>query len=131
MHANGNKTPNGTPNNPTLAPGDQLCQCIDAGKRPECLKEFVFTVGEQKFFNEKGFTPPKRCKPCRDAKRAEKEGGTGAGAGGGGYHASGGYSSGNGGGGGGGGGYSGGGYGDGGGGGKGKKRRRDRDERDY
>lgn len=120
MHANGNKTPNGTPpSNPTLAPGDQLCQCIDAGKRPECLKEFVFSVGEQKFFTEKGFTPPKRCKPCRDAKRMEKEGATGS-TGGGGYHASGGYSSGN-----------GGGYSDDGGGRKGKKGRRNRDERDY
>ena len=83
-NGNGNGNTHSTPAAPQ--PGDQVCQCIDAGKRPECAKEFVFTVGEQKFFTEKGFTPPKRCKPCRDAKKAEKEGS------GGGYNASGGYS---------------------------------------
>ena len=36
----------------------------------ECGKEFVFTVGEQKFYQEKGFTnKPKSCKACRDAKK--------------------------------------------------------------
>ena len=102
MNANGNG--NGSNHNhstgtPALNAGDQLCTCIDAGKRPQCEKQFVFTVGEQKFFNEKGFTPPKRCKPCRDAKRAEKEASGGGYSSGGGYNASGGYSSGNGGGG--------------------------------
>jgi hypothetical protein len=131
MNANGKNpttttttTTNAAPR-PALNPGDQLCQCIDAGKRAQCEKEFVFSVGEQKFFTEKGFTPPKRCKPCRDAKKAEKEA---SGGGGGGYNTTGGYSSGSGP-----GGYSGG-YSDGGGGGGGggrKKSRRNRDERDY
>lgn len=39
----------------------------------DCGKEFVFTTGEQEFYEEKGFTEkPKRCKECRDAKRAQK-----------------------------------------------------------
>ena len=36
----------------------------------DCGKEFDFTVGEQEFYAEKGFTNnPVRCKECRDAKR--------------------------------------------------------------
>ena len=36
----------------------------------ECGKEFVFTAGEQEFYAEKGFSnEPKKCKPCRDAKK--------------------------------------------------------------
>lgn len=30
-----------------------------------CGKEFVFTEGEQRSFESKGFAPPKRCKACR------------------------------------------------------------------
>lgn len=36
----------------------------------DCGKEFDFTVGEQKFYAEKGFAAPIRCKECRDAKKA-------------------------------------------------------------
>ena len=37
----------------------------------DCGKEFVFTAGEQSFYAEKGLTnEPKRCKECRDAKKA-------------------------------------------------------------
>jgi hypothetical protein len=36
----------------------------------ECGKEFEFTVGEQRFYEEKGFAAPIRCKECRDAKKA-------------------------------------------------------------
>lgn len=39
----------------------------------DCKKEFVFTVGEQKFYEEKGFGAPIRCKECRDAKKARNE----------------------------------------------------------
>ena len=36
----------------------------------DCGKEFIFTAGEQDFFEEKGFTnEPQRCKECRDARR--------------------------------------------------------------
>ena len=40
----------------------------------ECGKEFVFTAGEQEFYQQKGFqNKPKSCKACRDArKNAEK-----------------------------------------------------------
>ncbi|HBL84536.1 MAG: zinc-binding protein [Clostridiales bacterium GWF2_38_85] len=36
----------------------------------DCGQEFVFTVNEQNFYAEKGFTnEPTRCKACRDAKK--------------------------------------------------------------
>ncbi|MEG1394389.1 MAG: zinc-ribbon domain-containing protein [Clostridia bacterium] len=36
----------------------------------DCGKEFVFTVGEQQFYQEKGFTnEPQRCPDCRKAKK--------------------------------------------------------------
>jgi len=44
----------------------------------ECGSEFIFTAGEQEFYDAKGFTnEPQRCKTCRDtrksASRAERE----------------------------------------------------------
>ncbi len=39
----------------------------------ECHEEFVFTIGEQKFYAEKGFTPPKRCPKCRTARKIRRE----------------------------------------------------------
>ncbi len=39
----------------------------------ECGQEFVFTAGEQEFYKEKVFdNEPKRCKDCRDKKKAER-----------------------------------------------------------
>lgn len=39
----------------------------------DCGAEFVFTVGEQEFYQEKGFTnEPVRCKDCRNARKAER-----------------------------------------------------------
>lgn len=39
----------------------------------DCGKEFLFTVGEQEFFKEKGFeNDPVRCPDCRKARKAEK-----------------------------------------------------------
>ena len=35
----------------------------------DCGKEFDFTVGEQKFYEKKGFPQPIRCKDCRSAKK--------------------------------------------------------------
>jgi hypothetical protein len=36
----------------------------------DCGKEFIFTAGEQEFYDEKGFDKkPQRCKPCRDSKK--------------------------------------------------------------
>ena len=34
----------------------------------DCKKDFIFTEAEQHFYEEKGFTPPKRCKACRNAR---------------------------------------------------------------
>ena len=37
----------------------------------DCGQEFLFTVGEQEFYKEKGFNnEPKRCKACRDKRKA-------------------------------------------------------------
>lgn len=36
----------------------------------ECGAEFVFTAGEQEFYEAKGFVnEPQRCKGCRDARK--------------------------------------------------------------
>lgn len=36
----------------------------------DCATEFIFTVGEQEFYRQKGFENlPTRCKPCREAKK--------------------------------------------------------------
>lgn len=39
----------------------------------DCGKEFEYTVGEQKFFEERGFSAPIRCKECRAAKKTRNE----------------------------------------------------------
>jgi|SRR5436309_15793307 len=49
----------------------------------DCGSSFVFTAGEQRFYQEKGFAhEPRRCKECRSKKKSEGPGG-GSGAGGG------------------------------------------------
>lgn len=47
----------------TTGAGGQLLTCEDCGQ------QFEFTAGEQEFYAEKGFTPPKRCQTCRKAKK--------------------------------------------------------------
>jgi len=42
---------------------DKKLVCVD------CHNEFTLTEGEQKFFVDKGYSEPKRCKPCRDIKK--------------------------------------------------------------
>jgi CxxC-x17-CxxC domain-containing protein len=45
----------------------------------ECNAQFVFTAGEQTFFEEKGFGhEPKRCKDCRGRRKNEGGGGGGS-----------------------------------------------------
>ena len=45
---------------------DKTIKCKDCGK------EFVFSVGEQEFYKEKGFTnDPVRCPECRRVKREQ------------------------------------------------------------
>lgn len=46
---------------------DKIIICKD------CKREFTLTVGEQKFYEEKGFAEPARCKECRDRRKAERE----------------------------------------------------------
>jgi CxxC-x17-CxxC domain-containing protein len=42
---------------------EEVIRCIDCGK------DFVWTIGEQTFFRDKGLkNPPKRCKECKQAK---------------------------------------------------------------
>ena len=39
-------------------------------KCKDCDEEFIFTVGEQEFYAEKGFqNDPQRCKNCRTARK--------------------------------------------------------------
>lgn len=38
----------------------------------DCGQEFEFTVREQEFYKEKGFSDPQRCKPCREKRKANK-----------------------------------------------------------
>lgn len=56
--------------------GDMQLTCSDCGQ------EFTFTAADQAFFRERGYSTPKRCKPCRQAKKNDQGGG---GYGGGGY----------------------------------------------
>lgn len=44
---------------------DTNLECVD------CHTMFVFTSGEATFFKSKGFSAPRRCKPCRDAKKQQ------------------------------------------------------------
>lgn len=36
----------------------------------ECGETFTLLAGEQDFYEKKGLKEPKRCKPCRDRRRA-------------------------------------------------------------
>ena len=48
---------------------DRPLQCLD------CKNEFIFTAGEQEFYDRKGFKEiPKRCKPCRDQRKTRRGG---------------------------------------------------------
>jgi CxxC-x17-CxxC domain-containing protein len=49
---------------------DQIIACVDCGT------EFTFSAKEQEFYAQKGFTSvPKRCKPCRNARKDQSSGG--------------------------------------------------------
>ena len=45
----------------------------------ECGNTFPFTEREQEYYQERNLTHPKRCKPCRDARRSNFGGPKGAG----------------------------------------------------
>lgn len=41
----------------------------------ECSQTFVFSAGEQEFYQEKGLMhEPRRCQDCRNARRRERQG---------------------------------------------------------
>ncbi len=51
---------------------DKTLTCADCGAT------FTFTAQEQEFFQSKGYTnEPKRCPTCREARKAERGGGSG------------------------------------------------------
>lgn len=52
-----------------MSPTDQVLVCAD------CAAEFSFSSEEQAFFQEKGFSTPRRCKSCRAAAKAARNGG--------------------------------------------------------
>ena len=69
---------------------DRTLTCADCGQ------EFVFTASEQQFYQERGFSDPRRCRSCRAARKAsmgsgDSMGGGGGGYGGGGYGGGGGF----------------------------------------
>ena len=41
----------------------------------DCGQEFTFSNDDQAFFRERGYSTPKRCKTCRQAKKNEQAGG--------------------------------------------------------
>jgi len=47
---------------------DQIIKCVD------CSQDFVWTKGEQEFYQEKGLKDPTRCPVCRSVfKAAQKD----------------------------------------------------------
>jgi len=48
---------------------DRVLECAD------CHGTFVFTAGEQAFYQERGFSEPRRCPSCRSARRTNRSGG--------------------------------------------------------
>ena len=45
---------------------DREIICLD------CQRSFLFTVGEQAFYEERGLAEPKRCHACRAARRQQQ-----------------------------------------------------------
>ena len=48
---------------------DKTLTCSDCGQ------QFTFSVREQEFYAQKGFSDPSRCPDCRAARKASREGG--------------------------------------------------------
>jgi len=45
---------------------DKLLACVDCGA------QFVFSVRDQAFFQERGYQAPRRCKGCRDKRKSSQ-----------------------------------------------------------
>jgi len=41
----------------------------------DCGQAFTFSPEDQEFFRERGYSTPKRCKPCRQAKKQDQSSG--------------------------------------------------------
>jgi CxxC-x17-CxxC domain-containing protein len=54
---------------------DRTITCADCGQ------QFVFSATEQSYFAERQLSEPRRCAPCRSARRSARSGGTDAGRG--------------------------------------------------
>jgi hypothetical protein len=39
----------------------------------DCNQEFLFDERDQAFFEEKGFSRPKRCRPCRKKRKEQRQ----------------------------------------------------------
>jgi hypothetical protein len=39
----------------------------------ECGRGFLFTVGEQRFYSERGFEEPRRCQECRAKRKTDAD----------------------------------------------------------
>jgi len=49
---------------------DRTLSCV------ECGQPFIFSADDQAYHAERGFTSePKRCRPCRQARRSQRDGG--------------------------------------------------------
>jgi CxxC-x17-CxxC domain-containing protein len=48
---------------------DRTVTCAD------CSQEFVFSASEQQFYADRGFSDPRRCPSCRQARKAARVGG--------------------------------------------------------
>lgn len=59
----GRETTQGT----DFQPGDKLIDCLSCGVT------FLFTAGEQDYYTNKSLKPPKRCAPCRQIRREERQ----------------------------------------------------------
>ncbi len=46
---------------------DQIIKCV------ECGRTFIWSYGEQRYYKERGLSPPKRCKACRARRRHEPD----------------------------------------------------------
>lgn len=46
---------------------DTKITCVD------CDTQFILSLGEQKWFTEKGFSMPKRCPDCRARRKEDRE----------------------------------------------------------
>lgn len=41
-------------------------------KCADCSNDFTFTAGEQKFYREREYSDPRRCKPCREDRKTKQ-----------------------------------------------------------